>query len=756
MKLRKLLFALCFLVAIAASIKSFREPDLWWQIRTGEWILEHHEVPKQDVFSYTMNGTEWINIKWGFEVLAAVVTKIAGPESVFIIQSLANCLLVFFLLKLSVFYFRKHGVDYPLTNSNFIFSGVITFVILMIGAEYRMIGRPEMFSHLFTILFLVLLEKHRLSPSRLIYAIIPLQLLWANMHEAFGIGIVILAIYTVCAWTERIFSKDKKQDAVQLSIISIAAIASVVINPNGIELLTRPFNIMNQVYSNKYTTELLDFTAAEWWKKEAYIGMFFSLVSIVTFLAIKKNERTKHTPLQRFIAKFNNPYLITIIAFLYLGLTAYRNLIFISLICFPVFHYSVFLGLKRLYEKGKRIEKFSAPSLVILLILFYAAIVSNKYYKFTNSRDRFGLEVLSINNPTGAADYIQKNNLKNKVCFSDYLTSSYLLWKLQPEFKTYIDLRDLDVFPAAFFNEFLRDVNSAKDFYKLDSIRHFDYAVVFRPQFSTLHAYLYNDSIYALKYVDPVAAVYEKTDNFSRDDIFEKCKPVKPGTFATAVNKILNPLYTPYAYSTIETDYIAASYYLNVGRVELAKQRADNLAMNAKTRYKAGELMGQIYFRSAMQEPNDSARQGLLSLAEESFLQSLRDNNSFAPSFLGLGSVHYSQKNYTGAISALNKCLAIDDDNYDAHLSIAQCYRELINTGSAKKEEYRIKLLQHYLKANALNPGNPMVVANIGFVYFQSSDCDRAKEYLSEVAGREGLGYNDSLAVLNCLRQCGY
>ncbi|MCX6275551.1 MAG: hypothetical protein NTV09_10130 [Bacteroidetes bacterium] len=756
MKLQKLVFILCLLVAIAASIKSFREPDLWWQIRTGEWILEHHEVPKQDVFSYTMNGTEWINIKWGFEVLAALVTKIAGPESVFFIQSIVNCLLVFFLLKLSILLFRKNGIENPPTQSSFLLSGVITFLVLMIGTEYRMIGRPEMFSHLFTILFLVLLEKNRLSPSRQIYIIIPLQLLWANMHEAFGIGIVILAIYTVSAWIDRMFSKDNKSDAIQLSLISIAAIASVVINPNGIDLLTRPFNILNQVYSNKYTTELLDFTAPEWWKKEAYIGMLFSLVSILTMLAMKKNEKSKYTQFQRFVLKINNPYLITVIAFFYLGLTAYRNLIFISLICFPVFHYFVFLGLRRWSNKAKRIEKYAVHASIVLLVLFYVAIVSNKYYKFTNSRDRFGLEVLSINNPTGAADYIQKNNLRNKVCFSDYLTSSYLLWKLQPEFKTYIDLRDLDVFPAAFFNEFLRDVNSVKDFHKLDSIRHFDYAVVFRPQFNALHAYLYNDSVYALKYVDPVAAVYEKTDAFSRDDIFEKCKPVKPGSFATAVNKILNPFYTPYAYSGIETDYIAASYYLNVGRVELAKQRADNLALSAKTRYKAGELMGQIYFRSAMQEANDSARQGLLSLAEESYLQSLRDNNSFAPSFLGLGSVHYAQKNYTGAISDLNKCLALDEDNYDAHLTIAQCYRELISTGTARKDEYRNKLLQHYLKANDLNPGNPMVIANIGFVYFQVNDCERAKEYLSEVAGRQGLGNSDSLAVLNCLRQCGY
>jgi len=79
-RLDKLTLIFCYLIAFALSIKNFREPDLWWQIRTGEWILQNHSVPRVDVFSYTMQGAEWINIKWGFEVLAAIVSKLTGPE----------------------------------------------------------------------------------------------------------------------------------------------------------------------------------------------------------------------------------------------------------------------------------------------------------------------------------------------------------------------------------------------------------------------------------------------------------------------------------------------------------------------------------------------------------------------------------------------------------------------------------------------------------------------------------------------------
>src|SRR6185436_1509297 len=109
-------------------------------------------------------------------------------------------------------------------------------------------------------------------------------------------------------------------------------------------------------------------------------------------------------------------------------------------------------------------------------------VVSGRYYGITNSRDRFGLEVLSSFNPSGAGDYIKSEHLEKKKCFADYLTSSYLMWKLQPDYKTYIDLRDLDIFPPEVFDRFMQAVNSPAAFHHLDSVEHFDYVVLFRPQ----------------------------------------------------------------------------------------------------------------------------------------------------------------------------------------------------------------------------------------------------------------------------------
>lgn len=569
----KLPLLLCLLCAFALGIKSFSEPDLWWQITTGQWILKHGAIPKTDIFSFTMTGVEWINIKWMFEVLAALVARWFGPESVYIIQAIISVILFYFLYKVARIFLNEPGIG---NTSLFASAFVFTFLVTAVAIEYRINGRPEMFSHLFTVIYLLILLRTRQRASNQIYFLIPLQVIWCNIHEAFGIGIVLVFIFSFAAWIEwwieRKHSSNHFKHALKISFVSIFSVLAVLVNPNGKKLLIRPLNILQQVQENKYTVELLSFTDSFYWQKEAFLVLFILLLSIAgLYLFLLKKEKAK---MKSFIEKLGFGYAITIVAFLYLALSAYRNIIFLVLVLFPLFFFATYYLTHAFIRKNQRWTGFFKVASVALPVVFYLLIVSNKFYTITERRVRFGLEVTSYNNPVGAARYIEERGLKNKKCFSDYLTSSYLLWKFQPDFKTYIDLRDLDIFPASHFTKFYEATQFPNAYFALDSIEHFDYVVLFRPQFSNLHAYLYNDSIYAMTYVDAVAAVYEKTDDFTRADIFSRCTKVKASAFAATVNKILNPFYEPYNYRTIDYDMIAADYYIATFQFHLAKARA--------------------------------------------------------------------------------------------------------------------------------------------------------------------------------------
>ena len=758
--IKKGLLLLCYMSTLALSIKNFREPDLWWQIRTGEWILQHHAVPHSDVFSYTYFGTEWINIKWGFEVLLAFVSGCFGPESVFIIQALVSCVLLFFLIRLSKLFRNNFSEEASEKNDKrFYVSFFIAFIISAIAIEYRLNGRPEMTSHLFAIIFLYLLYRNRQQPSWQIYLLIPLQMFWANFHEAFGTGIVVMIIFTTAAWMERwMFRKkllaEEKQNPVQLSLVTLLAITSTLFNPNGVKLIVRPFNILSQVYQNKYTTELLSFSSPEYWQKEAYIGLFI-FISVLIGIFVSAKQKNKNV-LIALTEKFGLAYLLVLFAFLYLAITAYRNIIFLVLVAFPLFTGATETFLQWIEKKTAKKNLFStsriAVATMLLGISFYVCIVTNTYYKWTNSRDRFGLEMLSIYHPSGAADYIAAHNLQKKKCFSDYLTSSYLLWKLQPDFKTFIDLRDLDIFPSDFFSRFIAGVNSPAAFHQLDSIYHFDYAVVYRPEFPALHRYLQNDSLFALTYVDAVAAVYEKTDSFPHEDIFSASTPLPIHGFAMAINKILNPFYSRYDYHSVNYDYIAATYYLSAGNYQYAEQRSQRCIENKNESYKGSEMMGEIYYYKALLEKDSTVRQQNLDAALDQFVQSQGNNSNYAPAYSGAGTVFLMEQNYHAAITNFEKSIKKDPDNTSALAGCAEAYMGLSKITPSEAEKNIREALSCYKRYDHISPNNTMTEVNIGFLSYRLNDPSTAKKYLHKALESGMLSQSDKQQAEECLK----
>src|SRR5206468_2331984 len=44
------------------------DPDIWWHLQTGKWIVEHGTLPTTDPFSAYGEGKSWIVYSWLFEV----------------------------------------------------------------------------------------------------------------------------------------------------------------------------------------------------------------------------------------------------------------------------------------------------------------------------------------------------------------------------------------------------------------------------------------------------------------------------------------------------------------------------------------------------------------------------------------------------------------------------------------------------------------------------------------------------------------
>jgi len=53
---------------LAMTARPALDPDLWWHLRTGQWIVETGTVPHTDPFSFTRAGQPWVSHEWLSEV----------------------------------------------------------------------------------------------------------------------------------------------------------------------------------------------------------------------------------------------------------------------------------------------------------------------------------------------------------------------------------------------------------------------------------------------------------------------------------------------------------------------------------------------------------------------------------------------------------------------------------------------------------------------------------------------------------------
>src|SRR5579863_3255023 len=64
------------LAAFAPQI--FHDGDTWWHLAAGGWMLDHHQVLTNDVFSFSVTGKPWDAQEWLSEILMAISFRAAS------------------------------------------------------------------------------------------------------------------------------------------------------------------------------------------------------------------------------------------------------------------------------------------------------------------------------------------------------------------------------------------------------------------------------------------------------------------------------------------------------------------------------------------------------------------------------------------------------------------------------------------------------------------------------------------------------
>ena len=225
-----------------------RSTDIWWHLKTGQLVLADYSVPRTDWFTYTDVNSVWIDLHWGFQVLAATVYEYTGVDGLVLMK--AVCLTGTIAL-------LWYCVDSQLPA----WGKAVCLLLPIICLSGRSVVRPEMLSWLFLPVWLWIISRLRNRP-RLIWLLIPLQLVWVNCHALFVLGLVVLVCYlgdrVVRRWAGGRFGIAQPEQSPSLQIVLIARVAIVLIslaNPYFVEgalfplTLYRKFSVDQALYS---------------------------------------------------------------------------------------------------------------------------------------------------------------------------------------------------------------------------------------------------------------------------------------------------------------------------------------------------------------------------------------------------------------------------------------------------------------------------------------------------------------------------
>ena len=71
-----ILFILLFAMAMQVPL----DTDVWWHLRAGDHFLANGDILREDVFSHSVTGQEWVNHSWGAQILLAMAYQATGGD----------------------------------------------------------------------------------------------------------------------------------------------------------------------------------------------------------------------------------------------------------------------------------------------------------------------------------------------------------------------------------------------------------------------------------------------------------------------------------------------------------------------------------------------------------------------------------------------------------------------------------------------------------------------------------------------------
>lgn len=283
----QLLVLLGLLSAVAARAMLLRfsvlDLDIWWHIRVGDWIVEHHAFPHTGILSRTAANRPWAAYSWGYELLLSRAYAWFGLVGVGMFGTLltvAVAYAVYWMIRRLSGKFWVACILATVTCSAFLFS---------------LMPRPVFLSMiLFAVTLTLILESQRPGRANILYWLPLVFLVWANCHIQFVYGLFVVGLFTGVHLLQQLgahfgittdFALPSLLSARRLVLIFAACLLATCIGPYSYHLYAIVFGYAGSKFPYTFIRE---FQALTFRAVAHYVEL---LLACAAFLALGRQKR---------------------------------------------------------------------------------------------------------------------------------------------------------------------------------------------------------------------------------------------------------------------------------------------------------------------------------------------------------------------------------------------------------------------------------------------------------------------------------
>lgn len=396
------------------------DPDMWWNLKTGEVIYKTHTIPTTDLFSYTTNHCSLVPHEWLAQVLIYAAYHWGGYSGLMLWLFIFTSLVVIAGYVLCALY-----------SGNAKTALVGALVVWFFSTSGDAI-RPQLIGCLCLTLELLLIHLGSTRSPRWFLWLPPLFAVWVNCHGTFFFGIFLLALFLFCSFFEfrmgsLVASRWDVRRRRMLALALLISAAALFVNPVGLDQVLYPVRFLVHLPLNLNLTEEwkpLQFTALRGMGLLVVLGLVF-LIEV-----IRRSDLYWHE-------------LLLIAIGTEMALNHRRMLFVFGILAAPVLARLI----ADLWDRYDARRDMPAANAVMLAIA--AAIVVAAFPKRA-----FLVEQVSQTSPVKAVEFIKTHRLPGNM-LNSYGDGGYLIWTLS-EHPVFIDGRG-DVFElAGVFGEFVQ------------------------------------------------------------------------------------------------------------------------------------------------------------------------------------------------------------------------------------------------------------------------------------------------------------